>query len=358
MRPLFSIVLLALILLIQGCADLGYYWHSTRGHMAIMQQRIQIETLLADDQLTPALRQQLLKAQQIRRFSVEQLALPDNRSYHSYVELNRAQVLHNLFAAPEFSTQLHQWCYPLVGCASYRGYFDFNRLQTYATQLREDGYDTYIGPVPAYSTLGWFDDPVLSSFINWPEHRLAGLIFHELTHQRVYIDGDSRFNESLATAVQQAGTERWLKAQQKNNSIERLRHFREYQQQVNQLMESTRLKLDEIYGSQLSIAEKRQQKKERLINAKTQHAALAKDFEIETGFTQWFESGLNNAKLGSVSTYQARSAEFLNMLEAMDHNFEVFFDYVERLAKLQKPRREICLNVWKTVLSDTEHCFK
>ena len=189
------------ILLLSACSDLGYYWDMTRGHLSLMNKRVDIDDMLEQPDIGADLKQRLLLVKQIRAFSVDQLALPESASYSSYVQLDRPYVLQNLFAASEFSTQLHRWCYPIVGCASYRGYYHEERLNEYVEQLKAQGFDTHIGYVPAYSTLGWFDDPVLSSFIDWPDYRLAGLLFHELAHQRLYIDDDTQFNESLAVAV-------------------------------------------------------------------------------------------------------------------------------------------------------------
>ena len=228
MRWLISMTLL----LLQGCADLGYYWHSASGHLEIMRQRTDFAELLADDSLESDLRQRLLLVQKIRQFSITRLALPDNGSYRSFVQLDRSYVLQNLFAAPEFSIRLHQWCYPIIGCASYRGYYDSKRLRDDAAQLEADGYEVHIGEVPAYSTLGWFDDPVLSSFVYWPEHRLAGLLFHELTHQRLFIENDTTFNESLASAVQQAGSRLWLQSRGQAAQLVELDQWLGYQAEV------------------------------------------------------------------------------------------------------------------------------
>jgi predicted aminopeptidase len=174
MRCLISIPLL---LLLGGCADIGYYWHSARGHLEVMDKRVAIEDLLAQQSTTPELRERLTLVREIRQFSVTRLELPDNDSYLSYVELDRPYLVQNLFAAPEFSTRLQQWCYPIIGCASYRGYFDETRLLAYVEELEAAGLEVHVGRVSAYSTLGWFDDPVLSSFINWPDYRLAGLLY-------------------------------------------------------------------------------------------------------------------------------------------------------------------------------------
>jgi predicted aminopeptidase len=343
MRCLISIPLL---LLLCGCADFGYYWHSASGHLALMDQRVDIEDMLADDEIDAQLRQRLQLVQEMRRFSVERLSLPDTESYSSYVQLEQPWVVQNLFAANEFSTQLQEWCYPLIGCASYRGYYDETRLLAYIDRLESQGLEVYVGKVPAYSTLGWFDDPVLSSFIDWPEHRLAGLLFHELTHQRIYIDDDTTFNESLASAVQQVGTELWLKSRNEIDALEEMSRWLAYREEVIALIVSTRNGLTELYASDLDESEKRRQKARRFDEARTAHDGIAVKHDITGGFRSWFAGELNNARIGSVAAYNSRLAAFVHMLEAHEHDFPAFYRYVEKLADLDREARDRCLDAW------------
>ena len=344
MRRLISIPLLVLL---YGCSDLGYYWHSARGHLAVMNQRVDIDELLADETLDERLRERLRLVQQVREFSVSRLALPDNASYHSYVDLGRPYLVQNLFAAPEFSTRLHQWCYPVIGCASYRGYYDEERLRAYAAGLQAEGLEIYVGRVPAYSTLGWFDDPVLSSFVDWPDYRLAGLLFHELTHQRIYIDDDTTFNESLASAVQQAGTRLWLQSLERDEDIRRLAAWQAYRREVIALIEALRERLANLYVEEIDDPRKRERKAEAIAEARRAHDAIAAKHGVSGGFHKWFAEGTNNAKIGSIAAYNAELPAFAAMLNAFDHDFEIFFDYVEKLGKLDKPRRATCLRAWR-----------
>ncbi len=343
MRRLISIPLL---LAIAGCADLGYYWHSASGHLDVMDKRVDIDELLVDTELDAGLRERLELVRDIRRFSVERLDLPDNDSYLSYAELDRPYLIQNLFAAPEFSTRLYRWCYPVVGCASYRGYFDDDRLQNYVEELEAQGFEVHVGKVSAYSTLGWFDDPVLSTFIDWPDHRLAGLLFHELVHQQIYIDGDSTFNESLATAVQQVGTELWLKSRNQQEQIERMSLWLQYRGQVMALIETTRGQLDEIYQRDIGDQRKRELKAATFDDARRRHAAIATRHGVSGGYTRWFSGELNNAKIGSVSTYNAMTPAFVAMIRAYDFDFAGFYDYVARLGEFDKERRDACLGQW------------
>jgi len=353
MRRLFTIPLL---LLLGGCADLGYYWHNASGHLGLMNQRVDIPQLLGDESLDAELRQRLVRVGEIRRFAIDRLALPDNGSYQSYVELDRPYVVQNLFAAPEFSTQLHRWCYPIVGCASYRGYFDEERLQRYVTELEEGGFEVYVGRVSAYSTLGWFDDPVLSSFIDWPEYRLAGLLFHELTHQRVFIDDDTTFNESLASAVQQVGVELWLESNNRADELARYRRWQAYRGEVIALIESTRERLAGLYASGADEAEMRLRKRQAFDAAREAHAAIATNRGVDGGFRNWFAAELNNAKIGSISAYNSETGAFINMLRALDLDFAAFFAYVETIGELEADERQRCLARWREDASPAGAC--
>ncbi len=335
------------VVLLSACSNISYYWHSTKGHLSIMNKRVDITTLLENPDLDTKFRSRLHLVQKIRTFSIGALALPDNGSYTNYAQLDRNYVLKNLFAAPEFSTHLLSWCYPIAGCASYRGYYDEGLLDNFVKTLKEDNADIHIGEVPAYSTLGWFDDPVLSSFIHWPEPRLAGLIFHELTHQRLYVDNDTLFNESLATAVQQMGTELWLRSRQKSDEIEQFRDSNLYRQAVVKLIEQTRGELDTLYQTEISPETKRQKKQNILAVAIEQHTKLALSYNKKGGYTRWFSSGLNNAKLASISAYNAHVPAFINIMEAQQGSFEEFFKYVETISDLPKMKRDLCLDAWQ-----------
>lgn len=207
----------ALALLASGCAlpDIGYYWQGARGQLQMLHAARPVTDWLDEPGLAPPLRSQLLLARRARDFASQALALPDNASYRRYAALNRAAAVWNVTAAPPDSLELHQWCFPVAGCVGYRGYFSPDAAQAEAAQLSARGLDVHVYPVPAYSTLGYFNwlggDPLLDTFVRWPEGELVGLLFHELSHQRVYLAGDMAFNESYATAVERIGTEAWLR---------------------------------------------------------------------------------------------------------------------------------------------------
>jgi predicted aminopeptidase len=334
-----KLIPLVILLLLSGCADLGYYLYSAQGQLSIMRQTRDIDDILADETTPPRLRQQLQRVQQIRRFAFNQLALPQSGSYTEYADLGRPYVLKNLFATEEFSTQLQRWCYPLVGCAGYRGYFDEARLRRFKAELLRAGKDVYVGHVSAYSTLGWFDDPVLNTFVNWPDYRLAGLIFHELAHQRLYIDDDTRFNESFATALQQAGVEQWLAQQGDSRRLQRYRQYLRNQAQVIDLIELAREQLAQLYTIDLEPAEKRRRKRQRLQALREDYQQLASSFDIKDGFGRWFKGELNNARLASVSTYHAQVAVFRQLLDCRPGDFDLFYRRLEKMGEMPKGKR-------------------
>ena len=341
-------MLLPVIIALHGCADLSYYLHSINGHLSILNQTRDINAMLADENTDEALAIRLKLVGQIRQFAVQQLHLPESDSYTIYADLKRSYALKNLFAAPEFSTQPHRWCYPVVGCAGYRGYFDESRLNRYTEALKQQGFDVYVAHVSAYSTLGWFDDPVLNTFINWPEYRLAGMIFHELTHQQLYIDGDTHFNESFAVAVQQAGINRWLNANGKTEQAERYQQLLRNRQQVIELINQTRTELQQLYDQDSSDTDKRLAKQEIVQQLKNRYARLSSGFDVKEGFERWFNGPINNAKLASVSTYYALVPAFLKLLEKHDHDFQAFFSHVEKIADLPDLDRNRCMQFWNT----------
>ena len=211
-RPLAPVAIIALALLLSACGSLRYYAHVAHGEGALLLHRRPIAKVLRDPATDPALAKRLRLAEQARRFASARLGLPDNRSYTSYVDLHRPYVAWNVFATPPWSVEALPQCFPIAGCVAYRGYFALDLAQARARQLRAQGEDVWIGPVPAYSTLGWFADPIVSSMLRWDDDELAGTIFHELAHQLIYVKGDTAFNESFATFVQQQGLRQWRQA--------------------------------------------------------------------------------------------------------------------------------------------------
>jgi predicted aminopeptidase len=328
-----------------GCSTVSYYLQSMHGHFSMLHAAKPISELLQQPDLNPRLRQQLLRVQEIRRFASQALGLPDNRSYTTYADLQRPFVVWNVFATPELSLRLEHWCFPVVGCVNYRGYFDRADALAYADLLRLQDLDVNMAGVPAYSTLGWFDDPVLNTFIDLPEAELARMIFHELAHQVVFVPGDTEFNESFATAVELAGVERWL--QQSNETARQ--HYAEYASRrrdfLNMLLQ-TKEQLQQLYQSDLSRIAKRERKQQIFSELKIRHEQIKRErWNGFSGYDSYFSQHLNNAHLAAVGVYTEYVPAFRAMLVQQGHDFPRFFAEVQKLAALPKEQRDTVLKL-------------
>lgn len=298
-----------------------------------------IEQVVADPQTNPEIRQQLEKVLLMRDFAVTELGLPDNDSYRRYADIGRPYVVWNVVAATEFSLSPKQWCFPVAGCVSYKGYFAQTDAEELAYDLRSENYDVDLYGVQAYSTLGWFNDPVLNTFISSSDARLAGLLFHELAHQLVYIDGDSSFNEAFAMTVQIEGVRRWF---QQTANPEEWQHFLDQQVQTEvfqDYLQTVHEQLSVLYRQDLSTEEMRA-KKQRLISvAMEEFAQLKKAGRLNHRFDRWMSRGLNNARLAGIATYRELVPGFQVILQQCRGDFGCFYTQVEQLVKLPKNTR-------------------
>jgi predicted aminopeptidase len=269
------------------------------------------------------------------------------------VDLQRPYVVWNVFAAPEFSMQPLVWCYPIAGCVSYRGYFGEHDAQKAAQTLERQGYDVFVGGVAAYSTLGWFSDPLLNTIINRDEHQLAALIFHELAHQVVYIPGETEFNESFATAVEREGLQRWLDtidtAPETREQLARaIREDLMRQQQFTALVQSAVMDLNALYGGSLAEADMRVAKEERITRLRDDYAILKTQWQGYGGYDAWFAHDLNNAQLGTVATYNNLVPAFTAMLQQANGDFPLFYENVMQLKQLEPEQRQLKLQLLMT----------
>lgn len=335
-----GILLLLLALSIGACSNLSYYGQSINGHFDIMNRREPIPELLRNPKLKPELRAKLELVLQVRDFASDKLSLPDNGSYRSYVDLKRNHVVWNVFAAPEFSVEAKSWCFLFTGCVSYKGYYAEDDAKSLARELEEQGLDVYVAGIDAYSTLGWFDDPVLNTFIRRNEAGLAGLIFHELTHQLLYVKNDSTFNESFATTVELEGVSLWLKKQKKQHKFKTyLKRKHRHDEFINLILDY-RERLKKIYGQNQVDEEKRVLKKQAFASMQRDYKKLKKKWLGYKAFDDWMKHDLNNAHLVSVGTYHEYVPAFQLLLKKQDHDMEKFFLEAERLADLDKKERD------------------
>jgi len=330
-----------LCVVLTGCSTVGYYAQSAHGHLALMGQSRPIRQLIVDPATTTDLRAKLRRIEAIRTFTVERLLLPDNESYRSYADIGREAVVWSVVATPEFSVEPEVWCYPVIGCASYRGYFEELRADAFAEDLQTQGRDVAVHPVPAYSTLGWFSDPLPSTVINWPEANLAGLIFHELAHQKVYVKGDSAFNEAFATAVEQIGIERWMRIQNQEAALEAWHTKQQRERAFIRLLLDTRKELKRLYGSEVPAVEMRWEKAKVFRRMKERYGGLRQGWSDFAGYDHWFDRPPNNAYLASVATYEAWVPAFIQLFRQSSESMALFYEACQKLAELPPEERVI-----------------
>lgn len=332
--------LFLLVLLIPSLVGCGYYGQSIRGQWELISKRQSIEALLADPQTPAMLRKKLHRVQQIRRFASVQLALPDNGSYRDYADLGRPFVVWNVFAARPLSMRLETWCFPVAGCVGYRGYFDETEARAYAATLVAQGLEIHVAGIGAYSTLGWFDDPLLNTVMGRSEARLAGLIFHELAHQRVYVPGDTAFNEAFASAVEQEGVRRWLT---QNGDVQQIMddaRFRQHQGDFVDLVTATRDRLAGLYASELPEAQQSARKAQITGELRTGYAALKRRWGGYAGYDAWFSGPLNNPQLAAVTTYRDGVPAFQALLAEQGGDLPAFYRAAEALGELSEKERQ------------------
>lgn len=340
MNPLFlalrRLAALLVLLSLAGCQGLAYYGHAARGQAALLLKREPIPRLLADPATPPALRAQLQAVGRIRAFAAAELGLPAQRQYTSYVELGRPYALWAVTAAPELSLAPRTWCYWLVGCLSYRGYFREAAARREAAALAREGWDVAVDGVPAYSTLGWFSDPVLSSFVTLPEAELAELLFHELVHQVLYVPGDTAFNESLAVAVAEEGLRRY--AAHRGLDLAAVEAARRREDALVRLLLDWRDRLGAALAAAPTVAAKRAAKAEVYAGLRADYARLRAGDAAYAGADAWF-SGLNNARLNAVATYHDLVPAFRVLLRQEGGNVARFLARCRALAALDRDER-------------------
>ncbi|SFC16742.1 Predicted aminopeptidase [Polaromonas sp. OV174] len=340
---------------LSGCADLGYYWQSLSGHLHMLNATRPVADWLGDAQTPASLKTRLELAQNIRRFAVTELKLPDNASYHRYADLQRRAVVWNVVAAPAFSLKLKSWCFPVAGCVDYHGYFNESEARAEASQLQAQGWETSVYGVPAYSTLGWMNwaggDPLLNTFIAYPEGELARLIFHELAHQVVYAKDDTMFNESFATAVERLGGQRWLNSHGHEEARQAYAVFDGRRQQFRALALSTRRELAAIYKEKIATAQDRQAQEALKTIAmqrfRDNYAQLKSGWGGFAGYDPWVAAA-NNAAFGAQAAYDELVPGFEALFEREGRDWQRFYEAVKQLANLSKEQRHQALKTQTT----------
>ncbi len=321
---------------IAGCSTVNYYSQAVGGHVDILCAAKPIDELLADSGTSASLKARLTMVKQMRAFASDELGLPDNASYRTYADIKRPFAVWNVFATPELSLKLMEWCHPVSGCVTYRGYFSKEEAVAYADQLHQQGGDVQVSGVPAYSTLGYTSDPVLSTFINQTEGEVARLIFHELAHQLVYVSGDSAFNESFATVVEEEGVKRWLAHHADPVAIESYRLYSLRKKAFVDLLSASRQHLESVYTNATNVESTRAAKRKEFGVLRKAYTQMKSDalnpLYRYNGYDSYFAQELNNAHLAAIATYTQWVPAFTQLMQRVQGDLPQFYRVVKELA--------------------------
>lgn len=340
MKRLPCILSLVLCLfLLNACSERDYLLQSVKGHWDLMSRARLIDDILAQDSEPLNVRVQLTKVVKLREFAVSSLNLPDTGSYREYADLERPYAVWNLVVAPELSLELNQWCFPVAGCVTYRGYFDERSASTLAQKFSAQGFDVDVYGVQAYSTLNWFDDPVLNTFLMNDDLRLAALLFHEMAHQVIYVPNDTAFNESFAKTVEMEGLRRWLQGSDSHDLWAQCLQREDQSADFHKFLAEIRADLRRIYNSSHGNDRKRLAKQQVLTRAYDEYEYLKKSWNGYSGFDNWMQRGLNNARLSSMATYNDLVPAFQTLLRQVDYDLHKFYSEVKVLGALAENER-------------------
>jgi predicted aminopeptidase len=332
------------VLNLTSCARVAYYSQSITGQWEIYAKRRHINEILMDEKTSHTLHEKLAPVPEIRQFASEQLKLPNNNSYLTYADLNREYVVWNVFATPQLSLEPVQWCFLIVGCLSYQGFFDKETAMRQANTLRAQDYDVFVGGVSAYSTLGWFDDPILNTMLNKDITYLVKVIFHELAHQKIYIKNDTEFNEAFAESIALAGINKWLTQYHSQDAIDKFTNKQNYENEFVSLVLETRDELEELYDSEMPDQKMQQNKIEILKLMRKKYNQMRSNWNDDTTYDSWFNTELNNAKIAAVATYRHLIPDFMHLLEKTGNDFEDFYKLINKLERCSIIKRRAILD--------------
>jgi predicted aminopeptidase len=342
-----SLLMLSMLLGLAGCEALGYYGQAASGQLYILTHKQDIGSMLKAADTPQDLKSRLQTIRQLLAFAETELQLPAAGQFNSYVDLQRPYVVWSVFAAPEFSIEPLSWCFPVAGCVPYRGYFQEAAALATRDKLQEQGLDVYVGGVSAYSTLGWFSDPVLSTIIEREPAQLASLLFHELAHQVAYASGDTEFNESFATAVEQAGLQHWIAATHGKTEgkavLESLHAEELHRDQFVALVQGAVSDLEQLYLSAQPSSLMRELKQKRIERLRADYQQLQQHWDGQSPYEHWFAQPINNAQLATVMTYNRLVPAFVTILQRCQGRFPCFYAEAQRLARLSREARHAAL---------------
>lgn len=327
-----------------GCSSVSYYLQSADGHLEILAARQSVKKIADDPNQPEEIRSQMNLARDIRQFATDELALPDNKSYKSYVDLGRDYVTVAIFAAPEFSLVPKVWCFPVFGCVPYRAHFSLERARREGAELDAQGYDVHLTGVTAYSTLGWTSDPLLNTMFRDDETHLAGVVFHELAHQKIYFRDDSTFNEAFAVAVERTGVQKWLNARGNSEGMRQYEASDRRMADFLNLIDEARVALDRIYSSHASDVEKRAAKNSAIADLRANYQRVRdRRWGGYDGYDGWFEGSINNARIAATAVYSDLVPDFIRLFEICGGDYPRFYKAVELLGSIETTKRAIAL---------------
>ncbi len=347
MKLLYPLLFSVIFLVLPGCSSIGYYFDAVNGHLNILAEQESIKDILQNPDTPEELKLKLILASDARDFASKVMLLPDNDSYRYYADIKRPYVVWNVIATEKYSIKAHQWCFMVIGCVSYRGYFNLEDAKSFAKTLAVQGYDVNVTGAQAYSTLGWFDDPLLNTMIQHSEARIVGLIIHELAHQKIYINNDSSFNEAFATSVELEGIKRWF-TQTKKSTINKQKILykayltsRKREVDFKQLLKSTQLKLEHLFASiEFKNSEHRENlKKQIFIQLQNDYQKLKHSWDNYSGYDSWMSKDLNNAHLALVATYYDKVPAFQAVLKSSNYNIKEFYQTVKVISEMSEVNR-------------------
>lgn len=336
-KPLLIIVA---SLLLQGCSSAGYYWEKIQGHAELLNKQQPVQEVIDNPQTDSSVKDFLSNTQQARDFASKVLMLPDNNSYRNYVDVGRDYVVWTVVATPPYSIKPKEWCFLIVGCLTYRGYFSKQAADKFATTLKEQGMDVYVSGVKAYSTLGWFDDPLLSTMLYKSEAHRVGIIFHELAHQKIYVENDTAFNEAFATSVELEGIKAWFKRTDNPLKFKKYLIAKKRDKEFKSLLKNTRKELTELYESKPSPEQMQTAKVRTFLHLQSSYIIFKRKWNNYSGYDRWMQQGLNNAHLALVATYNNWVPAFQRLFKKANSDYKVFYSEVERLTSLDKMQRK------------------
>ncbi|NNE37698.1 MAG: aminopeptidase [Gammaproteobacteria bacterium] len=350
-------VILLCSIVLPACSSINYYLQTISGQMEVLHKRQDINEIISQSESNENIIEKLILIEDILTFAHQELLLPDNGSYRQYTDLKRPYVVWNVIAAPVYSLEAKKWCYLFLGCLSYRGFFNEAAAIEYAESLQQDNYEVYIGGVAAYSTLGWFKDPVINTMLNREDWEIARLIFHELAHQVIYIDDDTDYNEAFADAVSRIGLNKWL---QKQPAVERQRIQQILDREdlfINTIL-SYRNKLVALYASSNDKAEIINQKNRIITSLRNTLGQMIQDWDSKPKYQSWLNNDINNARLAIVATYRSLLPGFIDLYQAVDKDLGNFYARIKELSECQRDQRRLYLgipNKVNTVCGDVEN---